>query len=189
MKIGLVGEAPNDTECIQVLLEKKYTEFNFFFMLNRINGSNLENQKVKRILRVEYESEKPDIVIFIRDLDAILPNKSMLSRRKTYFNEFNSVVDKKGIFFLNVYEIEALILANHEIFNLTFNSQLVISENVMSISEPKEYLKNFSRQYDESMNVGIFKDLSFETVHDNCLYFEKFIKDFEKLIVKLKGDN
>lgn len=92
MRIGLVGEAPNDTEAIKNLLNKKYSALEFFFMLNNINGSNLDNQKTKRLLRIEYEFEKPDIVIFIRDLDSVLPNKKKLYERKNYFTEFNSVV-------------------------------------------------------------------------------------------------
>jgi hypothetical protein len=85
MKIGLVGEAPNDTESIKNLLEKRYTGLEFVSMLKIINGSNLDSQKTKRLLRVEYQQQKPDIVIFIRDLDSTLPNKSKLYERKNYF--------------------------------------------------------------------------------------------------------
>ena len=75
MKIALVGEAPNDTLSIKYLLEKRYKTFNFFSMLKIINGSSLDSQKTKRLLRIEFQIEKPDLVIFIRDLDSTLPNK------------------------------------------------------------------------------------------------------------------
>jgi len=87
MKIGLVGEAPNDTQSIKNLLSKRYSnsKYEFVFMLQRTNGSNLDSQKSKRFLRIEFEQQKPDLVIFIRDLDSILPNKIKLYDRKNYF--------------------------------------------------------------------------------------------------------
>jgi len=184
MRIGLVGEAPNDTEAIKNLLNKKYSALEFFFMLNNINGSNLDNQKTKRLLRIEYEFEKPDIVIFIRDLDSVLPNKKKLYERKNYFTEFNSVVNKKGILLLNIYEIEALILADYELFNRKFDAKINKIDNVMLIEEPKEFLKRESKKYNESLNGEIFAELSFENVHANCLIFQRFIKNFEKLIAQ-----
>ncbi|GJN62050.1 hypothetical protein [Elizabethkingia anophelis] len=182
MRIGLVGEAPNDTEAIQKLLEKKYSNLNFFFMLQRVNGSNLDSQKIKRFLRIEFETQKPDVVIFIRDLDAVLPNREKLSKRKEYFRDVNRVVNKKGIFFLNIYEIEALILADIGCFNRFFNVNVEIDIDVMLIEEPKEFLKSKASRYNESMNSNIFEDLSFDTVHANCKYLEGFIKKFDRLI-------
>ena len=48
MKIGLVGEAPNDTQSIQNILSGKFSELDYVFMLDRINGSNLDSQKTKK---------------------------------------------------------------------------------------------------------------------------------------------
>ncbi len=98
MRIGLVGEAPNDTESMKNLLIKRYPveKFNFFSMLKIINGSNLDSQKTKRFLRIEFEQQKPDVVIFIRDLDASLKDRTKLYERKNYFTSSNSVVNKKG---------------------------------------------------------------------------------------------
>lgn len=49
MKIGLVGEAPNDTQALKNLLVQRYHEdnFEFVFLIQRINGSNLDSQKTK----------------------------------------------------------------------------------------------------------------------------------------------
>jgi hypothetical protein len=185
MKIGLVGEAPNDTQSIKNLLQKKYcvTKYDFVFMLNIINGSNLDSIKTKRFLRVEYETQKPDIVIFIRDLDAVLPNKEKLNDRKNYFTSSNNVVNKKGIYLLNIYEIEALILTDIALFNKIYDTDLQEIEDVMKISEPKEELKKASKKYNESHNPEIFKSIDFQKTL-NCDYFNKFIKNFDKLISK-----
>lgn len=182
MKIGLVGEAPNDIQSIKYLLQKKYSDLNFVFMLQRIHGSNLDSQKTKRFLRIEYETQKPDIVIFIRDLDSTLPNKGKLYERKFYFTSSNNVVNKKGIHLLHIYEIEALILADIDTFNNKFNVSVPKIANVMHVSEPKEFLKKQTTKYNESMNADIFKDLDFNTVLSNCEYFSRFIKNFEKLL-------
>ena len=186
MKIGLVGEAPNDTQSIKNLLIKKYSKLDFFFMLQRINGSSLDSQKTKRFLRIEYQTQKPDIVIFIRDLDAVLPDKKKHNERKDYFTNFNSVVDKKGIYLLNIYEIEALILADINTFNKEFNVSIKSVTNVMSISEPKEYLRERAKKYNESKNPEIFEKLTFGKVKSNCDYFNKFINDFDKILLKLE---
>lgn len=185
MKIGLVGEAPNDIQSIKNLLLKRYTDkkYEFVFMLQRINGSNLDSQKTKRFLRVEFETQKPDIVIFIRDLDAVLPNKTKIYERKHYFTSSNNVVDKKGIHLLHIYEIEALILADIETFNILYKTKIPKIIDVMCMNEPKEFLKNASRKYSESHNSDIFNELDFDKVLE-CKYFEKFIKNLDKLLIK-----
>ena len=186
MKIGLVGEAPNDVQSIRNLLVKKYSDLDFVFMLQRINGANLDSQKTKRFLRIEYETQKPDIVVFIRDLDSILPNMKNLYERKNYFTSSNRVVDKKGIHLLNIYEIEALILADIATFNNKFNVNVPIVNDVMLISEPKEFLRDKTKNYNESMNAEIFEDLIFDTVLSKCKYFEKFIENFDKMLLSLQ---
>jgi len=187
MKIGLVGEAPNDTQSVQCLLEKKYSlpEYEYCFLLNRINGSQLDSQKTKRFLRIEYESENPDIVIFIRDLDSILPNKEKLDLRKTYFSSSNSVVDKKGIFLLHIYEIEALILTDIETFNKIYNCEIPLIKDPMKIEEPKEFLRANSKKYNESDNSDVFHEMDFDKTL-NCKYFKDFISLFEKRMNAIK---
>lgn len=182
MKIGLVGEAPNDTQSIKNLLLKKYTDtsYEFVFMLQRINGSSLDSQKTKRLLRIEFELQKPNFVIFIRDLDSTLPNKSKLDGRKIYFNNSNNIVDKRGIHLLHIYEIEALILADIETFNKIYKTQIKKFEDVMKVKEPKELLKKASKNYNESHNPEIFDKLNFNKVLE-CIYFENFIKKMDKL--------
>lgn len=184
MKIGLVGEAPNDTQSIKNLLSKRYCKekYEFVFMLQRTNGANLDSQKTKRFLRIEYEQQKPDIVIFIRDLDCVLPNRKKLYERKDYFTSSNSVVDKKGVPLLHIYEIETLILTDVLTFNGIYNASLYEVGNVMLVEEPKEYLKNASKKYNESHNADIFDLLDFDKTL-NCEYFKRFIKKLDKILI------
>lgn len=183
MKIGLVGEAPSDTNAIKKLLEKKYSssKFKFFSMLQIVNGSSLDSQKTKRFLRIEYELQKPDLVIFIRDLDSTLPNLGKLYERKNYFTSSNNVVDKKGIYLLHIYEIEALILSDISTFNNIYGTNIPFFVDVMKVSEPKEVLKNATSKYSVSHNTNIFEKLNFDKVLE-CKYFENFIMRFNKYL-------
>lgn len=181
-RIGLVGEAPNDTESIKHLMEKKYDSgFEFFFMLERMNGSNLDAQKTKRILEIEFRTRKPEIVIFIRDLDSVLPNRKMVAQRKLYFKNSNKAVNKKGVYLLHIYEIEALILSDIEVFNEIYNCNLASVDDPMQIEEPKEYLRAKEKKYNESHNAAIFRKIRFEKAME-CKYFEEFISKFEKMV-------
>lgn len=184
MKIGLVGEAPSDTLAVKNLLERRYSDINFQFapLLQFINGSQLDSQKTKRFLRNEYEIQKPDIVIFIRDLDATLPNRTKLAERQDYFINSNSVVDKKGILFLHIFEIEALILADINTFNAIYNTKVEEIENAMSIEEPKEVLKKFTSKYSISHNPEIFKELQYDNLM-KCTYFKNFIRKLDKRLL------
>lgn len=96
LKIGLVGEAPGDTKSIKNLLEKQYPvdSYNFITLIHRVRGSELDNQKTKRFLRREFETQNPDIVIFIRDLDGLEHENDKITIRKKYFTKSNSVIDK-----------------------------------------------------------------------------------------------
>lgn len=183
MKVGLVGEAPSDTNSIANLLDQKYADsgVEFFPLLKIINGSSLDSQKTKRFLRIEYRLQKPDLVIFIRDLDALLSDKKMLYERKKYFTMAIRVVDKKGIWLLNIFEIEALILADIQTFNRIYGTDLEYFENPMEIIEPKEVLQNSTKKYKVSHNPEIFAKLDFDKVL-RCKSFSKFIKNFDKFI-------
>jgi hypothetical protein len=182
MKIGLVGEAPADTTAIKNLLLKRYRQHRqeFVTMLDRINGSMLDNQKTKRLLRIEYETQKPTIVIFIRDLDGTLKNNTTLAARKDFFRNFNSVVNKTGVFLLNIYEIEAILVADINAFNNYFGSAIQYDGDPMELENPKEFLKMHCPKYNESLNPALFGSLNFDTVYIKCRYFNGFITRFEK---------
>lgn len=186
MKIGLVGEAPNDTLAMRNLLLKRYSELEYEFidMLDNIPGSLLDHQKTKRLLRLEYQIKKPDWVIFIRDLDALVSDRKKLNQRRNYFTSSNSVVDKKGTLMLHIFEIEALILADIETFNEIYGTSVDKIENPMSIHEPKELLKSFSKKYNEIHNGKIFEKIDFDKAME-CAFFFKFIRNFDKALSRI----
>lgn len=71
IKVGLVGEDPNDTSAIKNLLDQKYkNRVKFIPLLKRINGYQLDNNKIKNSLSVEFEDRKCKFVLYVRDLDA-----------------------------------------------------------------------------------------------------------------------
>lgn len=187
MKIGLVGEAPHDTNSILNLLSRQplFAGFEFIALINNIHGSLLDNQKTKHILRKQYESEKPDIVIFIRDLDNLEGNKTAFSLRKKYFLSCNSVVDNKGIYLLNIYEIEALIISDIETFNNHFDCSIIYNADPMILEMPKEFLKKRCRGYAETLNPEIFEHLVFDTILQHCKYFREFIVELKEKLFKV----
>lgn len=184
-RIGLVGEAPNDVDAIQGLLEKNFEgRAEFFSLLRRIRGSELDHQGTLRRLRIEYEDTKPDIVIFIRDLDGLetdVDYKEKKAIKQAYFTKCKSVVNKNALYLLNIYEIEALILADIEAFNTFFSFSIVFTENPMLQAEPKEFLKQRC-SYKESDCPALFPHLRLEVIQKNCLYFDIFVKNLNKLI-------
>ncbi|MFD1255725.1 DUF4276 family protein [Mucilaginibacter terrae] len=184
MRIGLVGEAPHDTNCIGVLLNQLYPDIEFFPLINQIRGSQLDcPQPTKRLLRVEFKFEKPDLVIFIRDLDGLAHETDKIDQKKAYYAEYRTVVDNRAILLLNIYEIEALILADMEKFGVMYNCEVPAVADPSAIKEPKEYLKQLSRKYSESHNLQVFQSLNIEAVAANCNYFSRFLKDFKTRVI------
>lgn len=181
IKIGLIGESPSDTKAIENLLNQKFSKKVVFFeLIKNIRGSMLDDPKTKHTLRKEFERKQPDLIIFIRDLDAIENNKKQLNIRKNYFTEFNRVIDKKGIFLLNIFEIEALILSDINSFNKFFGTNVNFTTDPMKQKEPKEFLMSQSK-YRESDCPELFKTLNFNTIKNNCKYFDNFLNNFYKL--------
>jgi len=185
MKIGLVGEAPNDTNSIQNLLSKHYRDLVFVTLLDNINGSWLDHKKtIRRALRIEYEELMPDLIIFIRDLGGLEGDKKAKRKRQETFTYSNRIIDKKGIHLLNIFEIEALILSDIDVFNARYNCELSGFGDPMLISMPKEFLITGSgKKFNESHNPELFSLLNFNIVRGNCRYFAKFIKEFDKRLM------
>lgn len=181
MKIGLVGEAPHDTNCISVLLNQIYNDVLFFPLINHIRGSQLDQlQPTKRLLRLEYQYEKPDLVIFIRDLDGLINEQEKIRLRKEYFAEYRRVVDGKAIFLLNIYELEALIFSDIDKFNHLYKCNIPQHHDPSSIPDPKGELKLKSKgRYSETHNLRIFETLDIQTVAANCSYFNQFLNNLQ----------
>jgi hypothetical protein len=188
MKIGLIGEAPGDTRAIQNLLSKHYQHLDFVTLLKDINGSMLDNKKaVSQLLPVEFDVEKPDVVIFIRDLDSHEKDKKKLLERMKTFTHSNRIVNNAGVFLLNIYELEALILADIDVFNKEYNGSVEQFPDPMKVPMPKEILieatRKAKKRYIISHNPQLFNLLNIETLRKNCRYFSDFIKEFDKALM------
>jgi hypothetical protein len=184
IRIGMIGENPSDTSAIANLLNKKYSSrVQFFFLVKSIHGSNLDNPKIKRQLRREYEIEKPDYVLFIRDLDGLEHHYELMNYRKSWFSALKSVVDKKGVLLLNIFELEALLLTDVEMLNAYYGSNIEVIEDCMKIEQPKEFLCKRISKYLTGHNVELFSLLKYEIVLEKCRYFKKFDEDFESIVL------
>lgn len=182
MKVRMLGEHPDDINAIINLLNGKFSGlFSFFPLLYGIHGSNLENPKIKHLLRKEYQIKNPDIILFIRDLDALETDRIQLQKRNAYFIEFNKVVDNKGLYLLNIYELEALLLADIETVNRFYKTNLDAVDDCMRVPDPKGYLKKTIKNYRTGDNPELFALLNYQTVVDNCRYFQKFTLKLERV--------
>ena len=154
MKIGLVGEAPNDTSAIKNLLSKHYTNLEFVVLLNGLTGAMMDSKRfIAQFLPKEFHDKKPDLVILIRDLDSHERDTVKLKQREKLFNFFNQKVANKGVFLLNIYELEALVLADIGVFNDKYRCNLDKFDDPMNVAMPKEVLIEASKyRFNESHN-------------------------------------
>ena len=191
IRIGVIGENENDVKAIVGLLDKRFPEkFYFHSLLGKFNGSMLDKEEdgeLVRLLRKNFELEELDYLLYIRDLDAPIEDREKVKFRKKRFNRFAKVVDKKAIFMLNIYELEALILADFETYKSHIgNTELVfVSKTAHTIPEPDKKLNEFS-DYSKSDVKDIFPKLNFNVLLENHLYFKRFVVEFCKMIENKK---
>lgn len=73
--VGVIGENTNDVKTVVGLLKQRFdTIINFFELLKNINGSLLDEgkgNKAANLAAAECKIQKPDFVLYIRDLDAL----------------------------------------------------------------------------------------------------------------------
>jgi hypothetical protein len=189
-QIGIISENPNDTAALKALFEREYKDLECFDLLPRINGSELDDKrsnKAVRILRRNYEIYEPDYVLYVRDLDGFLYEKEKVVHRKQRFTKFNKVVDKKAIFMLNIYEIEALILADFDCFKTFFdNKDWDFDTKRAHLQEnPKEKLMEFA-PYKEADCIRLFEKINIKTLCENHPHFAKFMIEFNKMLTSEK---
>src|ERR1700743_2437831 len=123
LKIGLIGEDPNDTQSIRNLLQRRYPDsFTFKQLIKNKKGYQLDNARTSAALKVEFDDFKPNYVIFIRDADALPGENEKIQKAHNWFIKLNQIVNNKGILLLNIYELEALILADIETFNRLYGT-------------------------------------------------------------------
>jgi hypothetical protein len=182
-KIGLIGEDPNDTSSISNLLNQEFSDkVNFVHLVRRIRGSQLDTLKFHKQVEFEFEDNKCDFVIAIRDLDGFESENEKLKKHYLWFDKINSSVNNNGIILINIWELEALIYADIEVFNKLYDTKLTLKGDPSFIKDPKDELKRKTRKgknvFHENHCPEIFKKLRFEEVLKNSKSFKSFIEEF-----------
>jgi hypothetical protein len=187
IKIAILGEHPrNDADAFTILLKKKYDEkISFKTILKNLSGDMLENQTMLfGSLEIELLDESYDYILCIRDLDALQSNTDAITKRASWFSNLNDKIDNKGIFFLAIYEMEALILADIETFNRFYNVTYVLDKEPIEYERPKEFLKEQSK-YKQSHCSKIFEVADFEKIYQNHVgkySFQEFINRLDNTL-------
>jgi hypothetical protein len=187
INIGLIGEDPNDTSSIKNLLDSEYKhKAKFIPLAKNIKGHQLDNPKLKKVLKIEYGEKRCKYVIFIRDLDGFESQKSKVKLRQDWFNDLNKIVDGKGLLLLNIWELEALILSDIKTFNEIYGIDYKFSKNPSLQKDPKELLMQITsksnKKFKESHCPEIFRQLRSDEIKKKCKKFNDFIVELESKI-------
>ncbi|TFF40388.1 DUF4276 family protein [Mucilaginibacter psychrotolerans] len=184
VKVGLVGEDPNDTSSIKNLLAKRYNDrIHFVPLLQGTTGTGLDTLKFRKALIVEFKRKQCAFAICIRDLDALKSQTDQLKKRVQWFNNLNESINNQGVLLLNIWELEALVFGDIETFNKIHKINHKSNKDPMFIQEPKEELKKITRKsqnpYKESHCPDLFKQLNIDKIEAKCSCFKEFIKELE----------
>jgi hypothetical protein len=184
-RIGIIGENfRNDACAFALLLTPQYKDKIIFVpILKSLKGGYNSASKIARMLPAEMDKNRLDGVICTHDLD----EHSRLALWEKWFADVNASIKKKGILYLAVMELEALILADIAIFNDIYGADIQYPKNPKNEPKPKEFLmsKTFKtkRKYDENHAEEIFAQLRFANVvkkHNGEKSFQEFIENFEQ---------
>jgi hypothetical protein len=189
MRIGVIAENPNDFVAVARFLKQKYSDYQFFQLIKRFTGSQLDDKNSNMVLHVlinEIQSEQPDFLLYIRDLDATMADDEAtgkIKNMKDRFKKFAKQKPEKSIFMLNIYELEALILADFEAFKTYYKNTdwHFDSKNAANTPDPKGLLQTFTT-YNEGNARDIFPRLNIKTVIENHRFFAAFLLDFDKML-------
>jgi Domain of unknown function (DUF4276) len=191
IKIGIVGESPNDTSSIIILLKQKLSVgIIYITLIKNMLGAQLDGRKAKSLLKREFEKNLPDIVVFIRDADGLDTDKQQIMNRKEWYNNMSKELNSTKILLLNIYELEALVFADISAFNAMFNTELKGDREVTRINQPKKELiyatdriKKYRKTYQEKDCARLFEKMNIDTVIKNCKYFAEF---YDELTASVK---
>lgn len=170
-----MGEHPsNDSESLCHLLRPLACEnVQFKVILTKLRGSQLDNERMfLSSLESEFLSEELHHVIFIRDLDGVFSEKEKVTIRDNWSKRADKTINRQGIFFLAIAEMEALILSDIDKVNELYKLKLKAINNPMTEKDPKKKLMQLTEKtkrgkYTESDAPVIFKELVFQTVYKN----------------------
>jgi hypothetical protein len=194
IKVAIISEnGENDTEALQFLLNqhafkdnsKEKVSVQFMPFLSRIKGSMWDNNDKSRIQGLIEEAcidNKPNLLLFVRDLDAFLSVIEKIDLRKEWYNSLKNAANCPTLLYIAVQKIEALILADlKNAYGKTFDN------NPMYEPNPDKTLAKYG--YKKNKLVPIFKKMKIENVRQNHknheLSFNTFIENLEKEIKQL----
>jgi hypothetical protein len=185
IRVGLVGEDPNDTLSLKNLLEKKYSgRILFLPLVERIRGFQLDNKKTKKALPIEFKSKKCNFIIYIRDLDGLPSEKNKILKRIQWFTSLDSLANNQGILLLCIWELEALLFADIDTINSHYRIKHRFKGNPMFLKEPKEELmrltKHTNNEYKESHSPSLFLKLNEQYLIKRCIFYKEFIEKLEE---------
>lgn len=188
--VSIIGEHPdNDSLALSYLLKDVVkNDVQFTFPLKQYRGSDLDSKSFLDELRAEFRAEEPHHIILVRDLDAFLSDETKLRERDEWFRKANIQIKQTGIFFLAIYEMESLILADIKGFNDYYKLKEKPVGNPMM--KKKEDVKKLTKdtqkgKYTENEAPKIFQTLDFKTVYDN----HKGERSFQAFVKELKNKN
>ncbi len=179
IRIGLLGESPNDTAAIRALLAPQYEQVATFFpILDGLTGGTLDSAKVLRALPLACANRSPDVVVVIRDLDGDENNLAQLRDRQAYFDHVNSAVGGIGLYLLHIQQLEALIAADAATFNQHYGARYRPQADVMRINGPKTELRRATHscrvQYHEAHSPLLLGKVRYNLLSKHCRYFKDF---------------
>ncbi|MEO6834006.1 MAG: DUF4276 family protein [Chitinophagaceae bacterium] len=190
IRIGLIGEAPNDTTAIRNLLQPSFgNKVQLSSVIKSRRGGQMDSEKFARMVKAELTDDQKDLYVFIRDADGVATEKAKLKKRKEWYCELSKDTKRPTLFLLNIYELEALIFADIDTFNHLYGSKIKSPGDVSMMSEPKDELKHKTekrKKYHESHCPDIFKKMNLETVKNNCRYFAEFVAELNKAVATIK---
>lgn len=183
IRVGLIGEDPNDTQSIKNLLSRKYGDLHFHPMLKGVKGHQLDHVKTARAIAQEMKTAKCKLIIFIRDLDGAESQSHLVKIKKDWFKKNAKNTD---VLLLNIWELEALMFADIDTFNKEYGCNINFKGDPMRVDKPKEKLKEKTskgkKKYHESHAPDVFNLLQINQLSKNCKYFKDFLAEFTEKV-------
>lgn len=192
IRIGIFGEHfDNDAQALKALLGKRFYDKKkviFIPIIKNLRGGQLDQtKKLKRLLKVEVKNEKLNYVIAMRDLDGLPSEIEKIRLKQNWYQKLE--MGKSGIFFLVIFEAEALILADIETFNKKYGTRIPFSGDPLMMESPKTFFERqtakSAKSYEEAHALDIFGKLNFEKIYTNHtgpISFKTFVDTLNAII-------
>jgi hypothetical protein len=166
MKVGLIGEDPNDSAAIANLLKMKFNH-QYIPVLKRKKGDQIESDRFTELLKMELKGQKLDVLIFIRDLDGFNHEEDKMSKRMAWFEKNSQYFNGDSLFFLNIQSLEAIFFADVKSLNAHYKIDIK-HKNPIFINKPKSELKRLTAQkYHENKAAELISKLNYDAVLQN----------------------